>query len=48
MTRRRLPLWSPAALAASLHLAFLVGLCDAGNDNGQPRDRLSTLRTRQR
>lgn len=29
--------WSPEALARSLHLAFVLGLYDAGNDNGQPR-----------
>jgi hypothetical protein len=28
--------WSPEALALSLHMAFLIGLYDAGNDNGRP------------
>jgi hypothetical protein len=37
--RVRFALWSPEALAASLRLAFLVGLIDAGNDNGRPRGR---------
>lgn len=36
MTRRRVTLWTGEALAESLHLAFLVGLYDAGNDNGRP------------
>ncbi len=33
---KRFPLLSPEALAESLHLAFLVGLIDAGNDNARP------------
>ena len=28
--------WSPEALAASLHLAVLLGLVQAANDNGHP------------
>jgi hypothetical protein len=34
MSRPCFAWWTPEALAASLHLAFLIGLCDAGNDNG--------------
>jgi hypothetical protein len=33
MSRPCFSWWSPEALAASLHLAFLIGLVDAGNDN---------------
>jgi hypothetical protein len=39
VSRPRFVLWSPEALAASLRLACLVGLIDAGNDNGHPRGR---------
>ena len=35
MSSRRFRLWSPETLAASLRLAFLIGLIDAGNDNGR-------------
>jgi hypothetical protein len=32
-------MWSPEALAMTLRLAFLLGLFDAGNDNGMPSAR---------
>jgi hypothetical protein len=43
MSRACFTLWPPEALAISLHLAFLIGLIDAGNDNGSlPLDRASS------
>jgi len=44
MTRLTFAWWSPEALAMSLHLAFLIGLHDAGNDNGSGRLGLSNER----